>query len=231
MIRLGLDTSTSLGSVALARGGELLAESLLSVRATRSETVLPEIERQLRASGSSRTEIGEVVVGSGPGSFTGVRIAAALAKGLCFERDVPLRAYSSLLCVAAGTGLEGDVCSLFDARRGEVYAAAYRWTVPPEPRLPPTALPVAELLRRLEPGEWSFVGEGALENAEAIERAGGRVLPASLAAPRASTLLWLAEVWPAGGRVSDPAVWEPEYVRRSGARRALEPEASSSGAA
>ncbi len=219
MIRLGLDTSTSLGSVALARDEELLAESLLSVRAVRSESVLPEVERLLTATGHARGDLSEVVVGSGPGSFTGVRIAASLAKGLCFEREVALYAYSSLLCAAAGTGLAGNVCALFDARRGEVYAAAYRCVVPPEPELGPSAMPVARLLDRLVPAEWAFVGEGARLHREAIRAGGGRVLPPPTAPPRASTLLWLAGVCPAEGRVVAPSDWEPEYVRRSGATR------------
>lgn len=222
MIRLALDTSTSLGAVALAAGEELLAESLLSVRATRSETVMPEVDRLLRLAGRRREELSAVVVGSGPGSFTGVRIAASLAKGLCFARGIPLFAYPSLLAVAAATGLEGAVCALFDARRGEVYAAAYRRFAPPEAELGPAALPADELLERLDPSGWTFAGEGALLHRDAIRARGGRVLPPHLAPPRAAALLWLASVCPEAGRVEDPAGWEPAYARRSGAARALE---------
>jgi tRNA threonylcarbamoyladenosine biosynthesis protein TsaB len=66
-----------------------------------------------------------VIVGAGPGSFTGVRVAAATARGLAHGLGVPLYAYSSLAAVAMETGLDGNVCALFDARRGEVYAACY----------------------------------------------------------------------------------------------------------
>lgn len=161
MLRLALDTSTRLGSVALGEDGRLLAESLLSVRATHSETVLPEVDRLLAAAGRREADVGSVVVGAGPGSFTGVRIAAALAKGFRFGREVSLYAYSSLLAVAAGTGLAGRVCAMFDARRGEVYAAAYRSLDPPEAELEPATLPVEALLDALEPGDWWFAGEGA----------------------------------------------------------------------
>jgi tRNA threonylcarbamoyladenosine biosynthesis protein TsaB len=71
-------------------------------------------------------DIEEVVVGAGPGSFTGVRVAGATAKGLVAALDVPLVAYSSLLALVAGVPATGPVCGLFDARRGEVYAGCWR---------------------------------------------------------------------------------------------------------
>lgn len=220
MLRLALDTSTRLGSVALEEGGRLLGEVLLSVRATHSETLLPELERLFVLCGRRREGLRGVVVGSGPGSFTGVRIAASVAKGLCFGRGVSLHAYSSLLAVAAGTGLAGRVCAVLDARRDEVYAAAYTSLAPPEAALEPCVLSVEGLLKRLDPGGWAFAGEGALLHSARIAERGGRLIAAHLAHPRASALLWLAREWPEGGRIEDPAGWEPEYVRRSPARLA-----------
>lgn len=226
MLRLALETATSPGSVALAEDERLLAESVLPVRATRSEVVLPEAARLLAACGRSPEELGQVVVGAGPGSFTGVRIAAALAKGLRFGKDTDLLAYSSLAVAAAGTGLEGGVCAAFDARRGEVYAAAYRRVAPPEAAFGPAALRIEELLERLDPvGIWAFVGEGARRHEEAILAAGGRVLPPHLGIPRAASLLWLAHRFPEAGRVASPAGWEPAYVRRPAAQRSAEARA------
>ena len=219
MLSVALDTSTPLGSVALAEDTTLLAESLLSVRATHSETMIPEVERLLAICGGRWEDVGTFVVGAGPGSFTGVRIAASLAKGFCFAGSASLYAYSSLWAVAAGSGLDDRVCALFDARRGEVYAAAYRALDPPETELGPVARPLEEILDGLSPAEWSFVGEGALVNRGSIEARGGRVLPPHLAHPRGSTLLWLAHRWPELGLVKDPALWEPQYARSSGAQR------------
>lgn len=218
-LRLGIETATSPGSVALTEDGRLLAETLLPVRARRSEAVLPEVEALLAACGRRVDALDAVAVGAGPGSFTGVRIAAALAKGLRFARDLPLFAYSSLAVLAAGTGLPGRVCAAFDARRGEVYAAAFEGLEPPVPRVGPAALPVEALLGRFEaPERWTFVGEGAALNAAAIAGVGGRILPPHLGIPRASALLWLARRWPEAGRVADPDGWEPQYVRRWSAR-------------
>lgn len=221
MLTLALETGGELGSVALGDGERLVAESLLSVRATHSETVMPEVDRLLRAAGCRRRELDAVVVGAGPGSFTGVRIAASLAKGLCFAGDRPLFAYSSLLASAAGTGLEDGVVACFDARREEVYAAAFDRVAPGETVLGPAALAVDELLQGLPGGAegWAFAGGGAHRHRARIGRAGGRVLPRHVGLPRAASLLWLVRRFPAEGRVEEPSTWEPEYVRRSSARR------------
>ena len=220
MLTLALETSTSLGSIALGSGGTLVAECALGVRATHSETVLDEVDRLLRRAGKRTDEIGRVVVGSGPGSFTGVRIAASLAKGLCHALGLPLYAYSSLRAVAASVAVS-PVCALFDARRDEVYAAAWPEGALGEPLFPPAVEPLGRALGRLDPvASWSFAGEGATRHRAEIEALGGVVLPAHLGVPRAAALLWLADALPAG-RVPDPRDWEPGYVRASGAERTL----------
>ena len=221
MTMLALETSTPMGSVAVGGGGRVLAESVLSVRATYSETVLDEAARLLDRAGVRAAELDAVVVGAGPGSFTGVRIAASLAKGLCFANDLPLYAYSSLRGLAASVGCSG-VCALFDARRDEVYAAAFPEGAETGSSLGPVVLPIEGLLDRLDPmAEWLFAGEGAVLHRRLIEERGGRVLPAHLAVPRASALLWLAETAPEDGEVADRGLWEPRYVRASGAERGV----------
>lgn len=222
MLSLALDTSTRLGSVALGREGELLAESSLSVRAAHSETVLPEIGRLLERCQATPGELDRVVVGAGPGSFTGVRIAASLAKGLCAGTDARLAAFSGLEAVAAGAGPSGPLCSLLDARRDEVYAAAWEAPQASEPVLEPIVGPVDEVLERLGGGAgWTFAGTGSVSHREALEAAGGRVLSFLHATPRAAALLLLAVEHPERGRVEHPGTWEPAYVRASGAERGV----------
>ena len=122
------------------------------------------------------------------------------------------------MAVAAGCGAPGPVCALFDARRGQVYAACYEFTdAGPEERLAPGAWRVDELIaelsgRGLRP---VFAGEGALVYRAAIAGAlpDACVLPPHLAVPRAASLLWLRQVAPDLGRVDDPESWEPIYVR------------------
>ena len=218
MLTLALETSTRLGSIALGDGDRLISECALAVRATHSETVLDEVARMLDRARVDPGGIERVVIGAGPGSFTGVRIAAALAKGWCHAREVPLYAYSSLRAVAASAGRE-RVCALFDARRGEVYGAAYAGGGLEGPRFGPAASGIDAWLDGLDDvGGWAFAGEGAIRQRGAIEARGGVVLPAFLGVPRAAALLWLGERLP-GGRVDDITRWEPGYVRSSGAER------------
>ncbi len=220
MVTLALDTSTRSGAVAIGVDAKVLAESVFRVRATHSEVVLPEIDRMLGSCDLTAADIGSVVVGGGPGSFTGVRIAAALAKGICSARGLELYSYSSLAAVAAGAGHEGAVCAMFDARRGQVYAAGYRIGSGVEELFPPRAQRLADLLEELVPlDEWVFTGDGAQAGARSIEALGGRILDPETSVPGGRALLWLRSVDPAGGRVADPGSWEPGYVRLPAAQR------------
>ncbi|HEX7091377.1 MAG TPA: tRNA (adenosine(37)-N6)-threonylcarbamoyltransferase complex dimerization subunit type 1 TsaB [Longimicrobiales bacterium] len=221
---LAIDTSTSLGSAAVGRGDRLLAEVTVGVHARHSESLLPAIDFALRSAGITAAELAAVVVGGGPGSFTGVRVAGATAKGLVRALGIPLFAYSGLLAVAAGAGAGGaPVCALFDARRGEVYAACYRFPDEGgiETLLVPQAAALPNVLERLAAPAPLYAGDGALRYRAAIEAAGGRVAPPYLAVPRAAALLWLADAAPDAGRVETPADWEPEYLRSAGAARGV----------
>lgn len=222
MLTLAVDTSTDLGSVALGEDGRLRAETSLSIRADHSQTVLPEMTRLLERCGRSAAELDEVVVGAGPGSFTGVRIGASLAKGLCASTGADLYAYSSLAAVAAGTGLQGRLCVLLPAREDEVYAAAYRSLRPLEASVDVTVAPVREVMNGLGgPERWRFAGAGSLRHRELLERHGGHVLSPLHATPRAAALLVLRADEPRLGLVPDPMGWEPQYVRASGAERGV----------
>jgi tRNA threonylcarbamoyladenosine biosynthesis protein TsaB len=221
---LALDTSTSVGSVAVGADGLILAEMTLRVGAGSSSLLLPAIDEVVRIAGFRAADLVGIVVGGGPGSFTGLRIAAATAKGLVHTLGVPLWSYSGLLATAAGSW-QGDaaVCALFDARRRDVFAACYRFADDGvETLLGPSALAVESLVEQAD--GWGdavvFTGEAALlYRAELAAVRGSRVAPVHLTQPRAAALLWLQTMVPAAGRVEDPARWEPEYARESGAER------------
>lgn len=244
---LAIDTSTSLGGVAVGRGDRLLAEVVVGVTARHSESLLPAIDFALRAAGLAPADLAAVVVAGGPGSFTGVRVAGATAKGLVRALGVPLYAYPGLLALAASGAADEPACALFDARRGEVYAACYRFGDDGaiETLVEPCAAPVESVVEavrarvctgarahereapdaggevRSVPRPVRYIGDGALRYRAAIEAAGGRVAPAHQAAPRAASLLWLADTAPERGRVADASSWEPEYLRPSGAERGI----------
>jgi tRNA threonylcarbamoyladenosine biosynthesis protein TsaB len=229
---LAFDSSTGVGSAAVGEGGRLLAEAVFNLGAGHSSALLPAIDYVMRTAGLAPGDLAGVVVGGGPGSFTGLRIGAATAKGIVHARRLPLWAYSGLLAAAASVTHAGPVCALFDARRRDVYAACYRIGTGDAEAvgvvLEPVALSLDAVIERFRGGEPPlFTGEGALLHREEIEREpGARVAPAHLAIARASALLWLQAAAPELGRVADPVAWEPQYVRASGAERIAAARAS-----
>jgi len=221
-VLLALDTSTSLGSVAVGRGGELIAEISLNLRSGHSSAILPAVDYAMRAAGVSPADLEGVVVGGGPGSFTGLRVAGATAKGIVHALGVPLFSFTGLLASAAQAwSAQIPVCALFDARGRELYAACYSFDGGIREILSPGILTVEEVLERLGDGVPPvFTGDGSVRYRAELELGlGARVAPTQLAAPRAAALLWLASVAPAMGLVEDARAWEPRYLRASGAER------------
>src|SRR5690606_16099678 len=120
---LALDSSTAVGSVAVGGEEGVYAEVIQSVAGSHSASLLPAVEQVMRSAGLRPRDLAAVVVGEGPGSFTGLRIAGATAKGMLRGLDIPLYAYSGLLATAASAwSHEGPVWALFDARRRDVFA-------------------------------------------------------------------------------------------------------------
>jgi tRNA threonylcarbamoyladenosine biosynthesis protein TsaB len=214
---VALETSTDTGSVALGTGGEIGGEVVIGMRSRHAESLLPGLDFLLRGTGTRREGIRGVVVGAGPGSFTGVRVAAATARGLARGLGVPLYAFSSLAALAADCVSERPVCTLFDARRGEVYGACYEADGMGGLRtlMEPAVLPVAALLERTAALDPVYVGEGAVRYAREL----GTVRPLGLP-PRASALLRLAAAHGESARVTVTG-WEPAYLRASGAERSI----------
>jgi tRNA threonylcarbamoyladenosine biosynthesis protein TsaB len=219
---LAIETSTPIGSVALGSSSGLLGEITLGASVKHAEALLPAVQQLLKSCSARPADLARIVVGGGPGSFTGLRIAAATAKGMVHALGVPLFAYSGLLCAAASTGLHDQpVCALFDARRSEVYAACYTLGAEIETLLEPSVFHLDELMSALAPRSVVFAGEGALKHEDRLREHGGIVLPAAAGVPRASTLLLLAGQCPQLGRVQDAARWEPDYLRASSAERGI----------
>jgi tRNA threonylcarbamoyladenosine biosynthesis protein TsaB len=125
---LGLDTSTPRISVALVDGGTLLGQREVMVERNRTG-LMPIVDELFTALGIRPQALDAVAIGAGPGSFTGLRIGMATAKGIAFAIGRPLWAVSSLAALAHAELLRdpaGLVVAVLDARKGEVYAGAYR---------------------------------------------------------------------------------------------------------
>lgn len=130
MITLALDASTYRGSVAVLDGERVVVQTTAAMRGRESEELMPAVDWALREAGSSVASVDRVVCGAGPGSFTSLRIAASIAKGIAVGRGVPLLAVSSLALIVAGNVTDGPrgarrYLAALDALRGEAYVAEF----------------------------------------------------------------------------------------------------------
>ena len=126
MLLLAFETSAKSASVALFEGQQLLGEQYQNTGLTHSQTLLVMAQELLAQCGIAPGEIDAVAVANGPGSFTGVRIGVAAAKGFAWGKEIPLYGVSTLEAMALGLGLyQGYVCPVMDARRSQVYNALY----------------------------------------------------------------------------------------------------------
>lgn len=127
---LTIDTSsvTACCGVVDTQADKILSECFTDVPLTHSQTVLPMVEAALSHAGMTFAEVEAIAVCSGPGSFTGVRIGVAAAKGLGFERDLPCASVSTLEALAqnvSGVPTDAVVCAVMDARCRQVYTATF----------------------------------------------------------------------------------------------------------
>jgi tRNA threonylcarbamoyladenosine biosynthesis protein TsaB len=218
---LAFDTSGPIGSVAVAHDGDVLARGILRVQTGHASGLVPMIEQVLEESGVDRNELTGLVVGEGPGSFTGVRVAAATAKGLSRALTLPVWPVSSLAAAALAVD-EGAVrYALFDARAERVYGACYGVG---GARIQTLVAPHAGELRSVLDGDVPpgavFVGDASERHRAVIEGAGFRVLDPVPDCSLADGLIRYWAAHPEGfSPVGDPGAWEPEYVRASSAER------------
>jgi tRNA threonylcarbamoyladenosine biosynthesis protein TsaB len=154
VLTLAFDTATSAATTALVRDGEVLGEAV-----SRAVRVLEDADELLRAGGVERSELTGIVVGTGPGSFTGMRLGLAAARGLALALDLPVAGVSTLDALAAGA--PGAV-PVVDAGRREVFALVDGEPVVCAPQ---------EIVGGL------CVGDGALRYREVLERRGAEVPP------------------------------------------------------
>ena len=157
MLTLAFDTATGVATSALVDDGEVLGE-----RASRAQTLLEDVDALLRQGGAHPRDIDVLAVGIGPGSFTGVRIGLAAARGLALSLDLRGAGVSTLDALAAGA--PGAV-PVIDARRSEVFSLAGGV---------PAVLAPAELV--VEPGT-VYVGDGAVRYRDVLEQKGAVVPP------------------------------------------------------
>jgi tRNA threonylcarbamoyladenosine biosynthesis protein TsaB len=212
---LAIDTATDRASVALGRSEADAAEIEVAGARRHAAALLPAIQELLRRRGVSLDAVTGIALADGPGSFTGLRVGASVAKALVQTRGLELWTAPSLMVRAAGVATEGaEVLAVADALRGEVYAAAYRFssagvetTLPPTVRRPEA---LAEAASRAD----LLVGDAPPPVAEALEHAAaGRLIRPPEGAPHARRLIALISRPGGAGRVEAVSGWEPFYGR------------------
>jgi tRNA threonylcarbamoyladenosine biosynthesis protein TsaB len=214
---LALESATSALSVALLRGDNLVDE-VSAPLGPAAETLLPAIDTLLGRADVETHALDAFAVSIGPGSFTSLRVGIATAKGLAFGTDRPVAPVSTLAALALAAGpTDGTIVPMLDARRGEVYAAAYAGGSRREMIVEAGVYTPDELCARLE-APCILVGEAVALCGEAIRAElgdGVTLLPPPQGDPRARHVGRLGIELLARGDALDAAALVPHYLRRA----------------
>ena len=222
---LAFETSAKAASAALTENGKLLAESYQNTGMTHSQTLMVMAQDLLKQCGMCARDVDAVAVANGPGSFTGVRIGVAAAKGFAWGREIPCVGVSTLEAMALALGAwQGYVCPVMDARRSQVYNALFHVSGGKLERIrEDRAISLADLgeeLKNLEEPIF-LVGDGSnLCYNTLLETVTGLVLPPEHRMhQRASGVALAAEALLAAGGTFSGAELVPNYLRLSQAER------------
>ncbi len=222
---LAFETSAKAGSVALLEDGKLLGENYQNTGLTHSQTLMSMAEALLAHCGLTVKEIDAVAVAAGPGSFTGVRIGVAAAKGLAWGAELPCYGVSTLEAMALNLGVyDGIVCPVMDARRSQVYNALFAAEGGVLTRLQPDrAISLEDLGKELKNCEKPIflVGDGSIlcyttlvEDVPLL-----RLPPEHRMHQRAAGVALAAQMQLDQGLPGDGAALSPNYLRLSQAER------------
>ena len=207
---LGIESSSLVASAAIYEDGITMAEYTVDFKMTHSQTLLPMIDEMVKLVGIDLDTIDAIAVSGGPGSFTGLRIGSATAKGLGLALNKPLIHVPTLDATAYNLfGASGLICPIMDARRNQVYTGIYRFEKKFETVMDQDAMDMGELIGKLNGmGERViFLGDG---------------VPAHVNRQRAASVAALGAVYFAEGKTETAMEHKPDYLRKSQAERERE---------
>ena len=222
---LALETSAKAVSAAVSEDGRILASGYQDTGLTHSRTLMPIVEHILKNTGLTAADMDAIAVAAGPGSFTGIRIGVAAAKGLAFAADKPAVGVSTLAAMARNVAFcDGLVVCAMDARRQQVYNALFQAKDGQLTRLTPDrAIALEELAEELrsDPRLKTVVGDGARLCFTHLTEAGisCRLAPAHLVMQNAMSVALEAEAMAAEGNLISAQALEPVYLRPAQADR------------
>jgi tRNA threonylcarbamoyladenosine biosynthesis protein TsaB len=220
MVILGMDTTGNTLSVALSRDTTILGELTIHGTKKHSETLLPAVDALLGHTGLGLADVDVIAVSVGPGSFTGIRIGVATAKGLAHALNKKVAQIDTLDALIQNVFFNGTICAIMDARRSQVYAAAKNGQ---NVLVSSCAMEIGELLPRLGNGPVLFVGDGVDAYREVIKNE----LPQSFFADepsryqRASSVCMLGYKKSQTEELADYRQVQANYLRPSQAERLL----------
>lgn len=195
MLILGIEAAAKVAGAALYENGRIIAEQMVNGALTHSETLMPMIDAVLKAAGREPEQLDYIALTNGPGSFTGLRIGAATAKGLALGHQIPLIPICTLESLAYTNGMQEKLCvPIMDARRGQVYGAVYEQG---KAIVEPQAISPQELAEKLLEFNQPclFMGDAAdlyREHFEAVLQENYNIAPAHLKDLRAASVAALA---------------------------------------
>lgn len=227
---LALDSSGLVAGVALVEDDTLVAEYSTNYKKTHSQTLLPMLDEIKKMVELDLHSIDVIAVSAGPGSFTGLRIGSATAKGLGLALGVPLAAVPTVDALAMNLyGCEKLICPMMDARRSQVYTGLYTFEKKEEAyelraALSQCALPVQELTEKINAlgQEVIFLGDGVPVYREMLTqqlKVPYSFAPASCNRQRAASVAVLGSICAREGRLVSAGEFAPEYLRMSQAER------------
>lgn len=225
MIVLGIESSTPVASVALVSQEGLRGEFTLNIGLTHSEQLLPLVDSLLSHARTTLQQVEGLAVSAGPGSFTGLRIGMATAKGLAQGLGIPLMGVPTLQAMAWNrAGERGLISPVMNARMGEVYTALFRFDGDNEEQLEP--------FHAVSPPQWAqtlagygepvlLMGDGAgiyAEDWQKVLGEGARFLPWHVPANGAGSVAWLGRNKLLQGHKDDLYDLKPVYIRSADAQ-------------
>ena len=225
---LAIESTSLVASVAIVEDGVTLAEYTANFKMTHSQTLLPMIDSMVSLFGIDLATIDAIAVSGGPGSFTGLRIGSATAKGLGLALDKPLIHIPTLDGTAYNLyGAKGLICPIMDARRNQVYTGVYRFEQDFEVVMEQDAMDMGELIEKLNAmGERViFLGDGVPVHEKRIRESMAvpfDFAPAHMNRQRAASVAALGAVYFAEGKIETAAEHGPDYLRKSQAERERE---------
>ena len=224
---LAIESALLVASVAIAQDDKLIAEYSVNHKKTHSQTLLPMIDEIVRMTDTDLNTLDAIAISGGPGSFTGLRIGSATAKGLALALKIPVVHVPTIDAMAyVMYGFDGLICPMLDAKRAQVYSGLYHFKDEFEIVKPQCAIDLKEFIDEInEIGEpVVFLGDGVDAGYHIIEeniKVPYKLAPAHVNRQRAAAVAVLGQKYFAEGRIVSAENEAPEYLRVSQAEREM----------